>query len=429
MTENDPRPSGLEVVISLGARRRQSFYLSLLAAAAPFVTAASLSAFAIYVVVMLTAGRSDWENILTGAFAALVIPAIAFSLLLIGSRRTHPFTVSLVVMIFAASFCIAILSALRVPVSYFGFLVTMPSSIVLVTISNVAMVRRLRRSVALLVFPGADAVVEAAKWPLPVIEPNEIEPQYKRILIDPHTHHSAEWSAHLAKIYLRGLEIEAWPSYLELTLGKVDLADFDLADISYSPSQILYYRLKRFLDICGVLLMALPALVLCSLIWLYIRILDGGPSLFVQERRGYAGKTFRLYKFRTMHKGAHVGSTAACDRRVIPGCHILRQLRLDELPQLFNILLGDMSFIGPRPVSVAVAEALEANIPLYVNRQILVPGLTGWAQVSQGYAETADEEIEKLAFDLYYLKNVSLDLDIIVLFRTVRTVLLRAGAR
>lgn len=429
MQENDQLPSGLEGVISLGARRRQPFYLSLLAAAAPFVTAASLSAFAIYVVVMLTAGRSDWGNILTGAFAALAIPVIAFSLLLIGSRRTHPFTVSLAVMIFAASFCIAILSALRVPVSYFGFLLAMPSSIVLVTIGNVTMVRWLRRSVALLAFPGASAVVEAVKWPLPVIEPGEIKPQYKRILIDPDTHHSPEWSAHLAKIYLRGLEIEAWPSYLELTLGKVDLADFDLADISYSPSQILYYRLKRVLDIFGVLLMALPASILCGLIWLYIRILDGGPSLFVQERRGYAGTTFRLYKFRTMYKGPHLGSTAAGDSRVMPCCHILRQLRLDELPQLFNILRGDMSFIGPRPVSVAVAEALEAHIPLYVNRQILVPGLTGWAQVSQGYAETADEEIEKLAFDLYYLKNVSLDLDIIILFRTVRTVLLRIGAR
>lgn len=429
MHENNQRPSGLEGVISLGARRRQPFYLSLLAAAAPFIILAATSAFAIYVLTMLAAGRSDWVNILTGALAALAIPVIAFALLLAGARRTHPFTLSLAVMVFAASFCIAILSALRVPVSYLGFLLTMPSSIFFVTIGNVAMVRRLRRSVALLAFPGASAVVDAAKWKLPVIEPNEVSQQYRRILIDPVTHHSPEWSAQLAKMYLRGMEIEAWPSYLELTLGKVDLAEFDLADISYSPSQILYYRLKRALDICGVLLLALPASLLCGLIWIYIRILDGGPSMFVQERRGYAGTTFRLYKFRTMYKGPHAGSTVEGDSRVIPGCHILRQLRLDELPQLLNILRGDMSFIGPRPVSVAVAEALEARIPLYVNRQILVPGLTGWAQVSQGYAETADEEVEKLAYDLYYLKNVSLDLDIIILFRTVKTVLLRIGAR
>ncbi|MVS97928.1 sugar transferase [Devosia marina] len=429
MHENNQRPSGLEGVISLGARRRQPFYLSLLAAAAPFIILAATSAFAIYVLTMLAAGRSDWVNILTGALAALAIPVIAFALLLAGARRTHPFTLSLAVMVFAASFSIAILSALRVPVSYLGFLLTMPSSIFFVTIGNVAMVRRLRRSVALLAFPGASAVVDAAKWKLPVIEPYEVSQQYRRILIDPVTHHSPEWSAQLAKMYLRGMEIEAWPSYLELTLGKVDLAAFDLADISYSPSQILYYRLKRALDICGVLLLALPASLLCGLIWIYIRILDGGPSMFVQERRGYAGTTFRLYKFRTMYKGPHAGSTVEGDSRVIPGCHILRQLRLDELPQLLNILRGDMSFIGPRPVSVAVAEALEARIPLYVNRQILVPGLTGWAQVSQGYAETADEEVEKLAYDLYYLKNVSLDLDIIILFRTVKTVLLRIGAR
>lgn len=429
MQDSDQRSSGLEGVISRGARKRQPFYLSLLAAAAPFVVAAAACAFAIYVLVMLTAGRSDWGNILTGACAALAIPVIALLLLLVGSRRTHPFTISLAVMVFAASFCIATMSAFRVPMSYVGFLLTLPSSLFLVTVANVAMVRCLRRSVALLEFPGAPAVVEAAKWPLPIIDPDAIQPPYRRILIDPITHHTPEWSAHLAKMYLRGLEIEAWPSYLELTLGKVDLADFDLADISYSPTQILYYRLKRVLDIIGVLMMALPASLLCGLIWLYIRMLDGGPSLFVQERRGYAGSTFRLYKFRTMYNGLHAGSTTAGDTRVMPGCHILRKLRLDELPQLFNILIGDMSFIGPRPVSVAIAEALEACIPLYVNRQILVPGLTGWAQVSQGYAETADEEIEKLAFDLYYLKNVSLDLDIIILFRTVRTVLLRVGAR
>lgn len=428
MQNHDPR-SGLEAVISQGARRRNPLYLTLLKAAAPFIAAAGACAFTIYVLVMLAAGRADWFNILAGAWAALAIPVIAFTLLLVGLRRSHPFTVSLAMLIFAASFAVAVMSAARVPVSYIGFLLTLPSSIFFVTVGNVAMVRRMRRSVALLNFPGATAVVEAAKWPLPIIEPDGIKPQFRRILIDPVTHHSAEWSADLAKMYLRGLEIEAWPTYLELTLGKVDLATFDLADMSYTPSQILYYRLKRILDIFGVLVLALPASIICALIWLYIRILDGGPSIFVQERRGYAGSTFLLYKFRTMYRGQHAGSTSMDDVRVLPGCMILRQLRLDELPQLFNILRGDMSFIGPRPVSVAVAEALEKSIPLYVNRQILVPGLTGWAQVSQGYAETEDEEVEKLAFDLYYLKNVSLDLDTVIIFRTVRTILLRLGSR
>lgn len=409
--------------------RRRGSYVVLLAAAAPALFAASTSALLIYVFIMLTAGRSDWTNIFIGAAAAVAIPNVALSLLLLGARRSYPFTMSLAAMIFAASLCIALVSTARVPVSYAGFLLTLPASIFFVTVANVAMVRRIRRSVALLQFQGAEEVVRASKWALPVVNPDEILTQYRRILIDPVTHHSPEWSAHLARLYLRGLEIEAWPTYLEMTLGKVDLATFDLANLSYTSSQILYYRLKRVVDVFGVLVLAIPALLICGVIWVYIRLLDGGPSIFIQERRGFAGSTFRLLKFRTMYQGDHKGSTAANDARVLPGCAILRQMRLDELPQLFNILKGEMSFIGPRPVSVAIAESLERQAPLYVNRQLLVPGLTGWAQVSQGYTQTESEELEKLSYDLYYLKNVSLDLDTVIAFRTIKTIITRVGGR
>lgn len=424
-----PASTGLDEVIRQGARRRQHSYLHLAQSALPAASAACLSASVIYILVMVAAGRSDWTSILLVSAAVALIPLVAISLLIIGARRTHPFSMSLAVMIFSASFAIAVVSASRIPISYIGVFLTLAPSLFFVTLANVAMVRQLRRSVALLEFPGADAVSRAAPWPIPVVAADDIEMSFRRILIDPTTHHSPEWTSRLARLYLRGLEIEAWPTYLEGTLGKVDLESFDLADVSYSPSQIFYYRFKRILDLFGVIVLAIPAAVVCAMIWAYIRAIDGGPSIFVQERRGYAGSVFQLYKFRTMYKGPHTGSTAPDDIRILPGCRLLRQLRLDELPQLFNILRGDMSFIGPRPVAVHVAETLEADIPLYFNRHILLPGLTGWAQVSQGYAETQEEEIEKLAFDLYYLKHVSLDLDIIIIFRTIRTILLRFGSR
>lgn len=427
--QQNPVSAGLEAVIRQGALRRQHTYVQLIKAALPATFAACLLAAVIYIVVMVLAGRTDWTNILVVAAAAALIPLVAVSLLVLEARRTHPFSMSLAVMVFAASFAVAAVSATRVPISYLGIFLTLPSSLFFVTLANLAVSRRLVRSVALLDFPGAAEIAQALGWSVPIVEPDKVDMSFRRILIDPTTHHSPEWTQTLARLYMRGLEIEAWPSFLESALGRVDLETFDLAHISYSPTQILYYRAKRLLDVLGVLVLALPAGLLCALIWTYIRIIDGGPSIFVQKRRGYGGSTFRLFKFRTMYRGDHKGSTAAQDDRILPGCRILRQMRLDELPQLFNILKGDMSFIGPRPVAVPVAEALEARIPLYINRHILQPGLTGWAQVSQGYAETQEEEVEKLAFDLFYLKHVSLDLDIIIIFRTIRTILFRFGAR
>lgn len=427
--QHRPPATGLEAVIHRGASRRPHRYLRQACAALPAAASACMAAVLLYVSVMFLAGRSDWQNILGVALAVALIPLVAISFQLVGARQTHPVTMSLAAMTFATCFAVSVVSALRIPTSYVGILATFPSSLFFVTVASVAMARDLRKRVAILAFHGAEAVAKTAGWPIPVVEIDEVNNQFQKILIDPDTHHSAQWSSSLARLYLSGVEIESWPRYVELETGKVDVNSFDLAVVSYSPSQIVYYRAKRFIDIFGVLVLAVPAFFICALIWFYIRIVDGGPSLFVQERRGYGGCSFRLYKFRTMYKGDHVGSTAAADHRVLPGCRLLRQLRLDELPQLVNILRGEMSFIGPRPVSVSVAKELEERTPIYVNRYIVLPGLTGWAQVSQGYAETHDEELEKLAFDLFYLKHVSLDLDIIVAFRTVRTILLRFGAR
>lgn len=429
MRDRTSEQQGLEAVIGHGAQRRQHFYIELIQAAAPFSALGAMVAFAIYLTVMVLAGRSDWHNILSVGVALSAIPLMAVLLLIMGARRTHPVSMSLAVVVFAASFVVALVSALRLPISYVGVAMTLPLSVFFVTLANVAMVRRVRRSVALLDFPGASTVAAASRWDLPIVSPDDINIRFRRVLIDPFTHHTPQWNTQLAQLYLRGLDIETWPSYLELTLGKVDLASFDLSHVSYTPSQIFYYRTKRVFDILGILILAVPAAIICALIWLYIRAIDGAPSLFVQERRGYAGSSFLIYKFRTMYKGDHVGSTTINDARILPGCKILRRMRLDELPQLLNILRGEMSFIGPRPVSVPVADAIEARAPLYVNRQILVPGLTGWAQVSQGYAETEDEEIEKLSYDLYYLKHVSLDLDVIIIFRTIRAILFRFGSR
>lgn len=423
------RHPGLEAVIRRGARRHQHHYGKMLSAVAPAAAVTATAGATLYLLILTTAGRTDWGNIMVGAGGAAAMPIVAISLLLLMTRRDHPVTLALAATVFAGSLVIALLSATRTPISFFALFASLPAGTVGVSFANISLARALKKSVAVLDFSDASKVAELIGNWVRVVSADEVGANVHRLLIDPVAHHTPEYAAVLARLYLRGISLETWPIYLEGHLGKVDIKTFDLGDVSYSPSQLAYYRVKRLMDVAAVLLLAIPALVICSLIWVYIRLIDGGPSLFVQERRGYAGSVFRLYKFRTMHRGDHVGSTEVNDSRILPGCTLLRQLRLDELPQLFNILKGDMSFIGPRPVSIEVAESLEESLPQYVNRQILLPGLTGWAQVSQGYAHSEDEEVEKLSYDLFYLKHVSLDLDIIIAARTFRTILLRQGGR
>ncbi|WP_375450220.1 sugar transferase [uncultured Devosia sp.] len=429
MMPSKRRHPGLEAVIRRGARRHQHQYVAMIGAAIPATLVTAAANATLYMVILASAGRTDWYNIIVGAAGAAAIPIVAISFLFLMTRRDHPVTLALAATAFAGSLLIAFLSATRIPISFIALLASLPMTAVGVSFANVSLARALKKSVAVLDFPGALKVASLIGRAVQVVSAQDVGANIHRLLIDPVAHHTPEYATVLARLYLRGVALETWPVYLEGHLGKVDIKTFDLGDISYSPSQLAYYRTKRLMDVAAVALLLTPAAVICSMIWVYIRLIDGGPSLFVQERRGYAGSVFRLYKFRTMRLGDHVGSTTINDDRILPGCVLLRQLRLDELPQLFNILKGDMSFIGPRPVSIEVASALEAKLPQYINRQILFPGLTGWAQVSQGYAESEDEEVEKLSYDLFYLKHVSLDLDIIITARTFRTILLRQGAR
>ncbi|MEA2625978.1 MAG: hypothetical protein QOD06_2023 [Candidatus Binatota bacterium] len=170
------------------------------------------------------------------------------------------------------------------------------------------------------------------------------------------------------------------------------------------------------------LMLTLPV---CALIALAIKLDTGGAVLFVQKRIGLYGRQFRLFKFRSMHP-VTAGSawTGSDDSRITRVGHWLRKYRLDELPQLWNILKGDMNLIGPRPYPVDNRQVLIENIPYYPIRSMIRPGLTGWAQVRNGYAGGLEEEREKMCYDLYYLKHLSPWLDFRILVDTVKIVLL-----
>lgn len=192
-----------------------------------------------------------------------------------------------------------------------------------------------------------------------------------------------------------------------------------------------YVRTKRLLDTFLVLLASPVALVLGLVVGLAIRLDSPGPVIFRQRRVGLEGRTFTLVKFRTMRwDGVSEPRFAAKgDSRLTRVGKVLRRVRMDELPQLWNVLRGDLSLVGPRPEQGPFVDHFTETIPFYTHRHLVRPGITGWAQVNFGYADSEANTIEKLSYDLYYIKHVSPWLDLEVLGRSVWTVLSGFGAR
>ncbi|WP_404335696.1 sugar transferase [Sphingomonas sp. MMS12-HWE2-04] len=244
-----------------------------------------------------------------------------------------------------------------------------------------------------------------------------------------------EWERRLADYALAGLQVLHLKHLVESLTGRVELEH--LSETSYgtlSPSSF-YLVLKMWGDwiaAAAALAIMSPALILIALM---IRVDSPGPAIFRQTRIGYRGKPFTVYKFRTMTDAGSQGEhrTAAMtrdnDARVTKLGRALRQTRIDELPQLVNVLRGEMSWIGPRPEAAVLSRWYESEIPFYRYRHIVRPGITGWAQVSQGHVAEIADVTSKLHYDFYYIKNFSPWLDLLIVARTIRTMATGFGAR
>ncbi len=187
-----------------------------------------------------------------------------------------------------------------------------------------------------------------------------------------------------------------------------------------------YAMLKRVFDIAVSLVGLMVSLPFYPLLALAIKLEDGGPVFYSQDRVGRGGRVFKLWKFRTMRTDAENGESrwaSPNDPRVTRVGRILRRCRLDEFPQFYNILIGEMSVVGPRPERPDIVDQLRRHVPYWSERNLVNPGLTGWAQISFHYGNTVEDAKRKLQYDFYYLKHMSLELDIIVLFRTLGTFL------
>jgi hypothetical protein len=242
--------------------------------------------------------------------------------------------------------------------------------------------------------------------------------------------------AELLQCKMSGVRVLDDSQFLEqqqvrISLDGIKAGDFIFAD-GYTGA-VLLRGSKRLLDVSIALLMLCVGLPIMAVVALAILLESGLPVIYVQERVGLHGKPFRLYKFRSMRQNAEgdgqpVWATKA-DQRVTRLGRFLRQTRLDELPQLFNVLLGDMSLVGPRPERPAFVSALEQEIPFYALRHQVKPGITGWAQICFPYGASSEDARQKLQYDLYYLKNYSLFLDLSILCLTLQVVLWGKGAR
>jgi sugar transferase (PEP-CTERM system associated) len=264
---------------------------------------------------------------------------------------------------------------------------------------------------------------------------NGPKPQVDRVIVALEDRRGEFPVAELLKLRFDGVVIEEGGSLLERLTGKLHLDGLHPSSFIYSegfrlkPSQQIARRIVSTLTAAVGLLLFLPFF---PFVLLMVRLSSPGPIFFRQTRVGLGGKTFTVYKFRTMRTDAEVAGAKWAtkdDPRVTRVGMFMRKIRLDEVPQLWNVLRGDMGFVGPRPERPEFVPWLTEQIPYFNLRHMIRPGLTGWAQVRYGYGATLAESREKLEFDLYYIKHMTLGLDLLIMFETVKTILRRQGAQ
>lgn len=384
---------------------------------------------------------SSNEAIIVSTLTATIVTIVG----VVSARKFGTFPgsvgVSYIFPAMATTYAIALLLILFIRAPYSGVLLSVTFLCVLTTRFVIGALEPRRDTNRYYLVPGGD--VERIREELEtvcVILNEPLLPNDPRAIIvaDLHHDHLPEWERAFAVAALNGVGVYHYKQVWEARTGKVrieHLSENSLGSLIPSNS---YSKGKRLFDIV-LTLAVLPILCLPLLITgLLIRLDSPGPMFFRQERIGYRGQQFRVLKFRTMRVAEPVSAngdlvdaaiTKDDDDRITRIGRFLRQTRIDELPQLYNILRGEMSWIGPRPEAQPLSEWYEREIPFYVYRHIVRPGVTGWAQVNQGHVAGISEVHDKLRFDFYYIKNFSMWIDLAILFKTVLVVIRGIGAK
>lgn len=287
---------------------------------------------------------------------------------------------------------------------------------------------------------GKTGIVDEASgvdW-IRMIEPIVPDDPHAAIVVDLCSNHSPEWERMLARAALAGIPVYHTKQLRESLTGRVQIEHLSENSFGSLLPGLGYRGMKRTIDVAASIVL-LPILTLpLILVALMVRASSPGPILFRQRRMGHRGIPFDMIKFRTMVEqtttiedaaARHSATTRDFDDRVTDIGRFLRRSRIDELPQIINILRGEMSWIGPRPEAVALSTWYESELPFYSYRHIVRPGITGWAQVNQGHVARLDDVHVKLHYDFYYIKFFSLWLDLLIALRTVAIMVTGFGAK
>ena len=240
----------------------------------------------------------------------------------------------------------------------------------------------------------------------------------------------------LFNLHLRGVKVEEATSWLEKISGKIEVENMYPSWLMFGGGfrrSTTFTMVRRELSVVFSLIGFILTLPLFPLIMFAIRLDSSGPVLYTQTRVGKNGRLFKLVKFRTMRQDAEAANgpqwAVDNDPRVTRVGKFLRSLRLDKIPQLWCVLKGDMAIVGPRPERPEFIEMLSKEIPYYGVRHAMRPGLTGWAQIKYRHVSTVEDAREELQYDLFYIKNASIGLDLLIMVQTIKTVLLLRRAR
>lgn len=269
-----------------------------------------------------------------------------------------------------------------------------------------------------------------ANWQM-LRSPSDSLADAEAVVADLHADHPRQWERFIAKCVLAGIPVYDVKNVIESLTGRVDIER--LAESSFGsvlPSR-LYLGIKRALDLLTAALLLPIFGVVIALAALCIRIESPGPAFFMQPRMGYRGNIFSIFKLRSM-RADHTGGqqfTSDGDKRVTRVGRVLRKYRIDEFPQIVNVMLGDMSWIGPRPEAISLADWYANEIPFYIYRHAVRPGISGWAQINLGNVAQVEAATIKLQYDFFYIKNFSPWLDLLITAKTIKTILTGFGSR
>lgn len=371
------------------------------------------------------------EYALVGTFCALIA---GYVLLREFSGFPTVRTASYVIPSFLAAYGIVALIFFfwRIDYSRFQFAVSFLAAII--WFYSLHSMYRKDREPRLALVPGGEdqgvTDIRGARWQR-LSEPDADIFAFDGVVADLRADFSPDWQRFIAKCVLSARPVYHVKQITESLTGQVAIEHLSENSFGSVLPSSFYLKIKRLADFAmavALLPFILPVIAITAVL---IKIESGGPVFFCQSRMGYQGKPFTIYKLRSMRHDMDDERrfTLEQDPRVTRIGRLIRKYRIDELPQIFNILKGEMSWIGPRPEAVELAEWYERDIPFYAYRHAVRPGISGWAQINQGNVAEIDAATAKLHYDFYYIKHFSPSLDLLIVIKTIKTILTGFGSR